>query len=464
MVAADAERLTEVLQQVLREQQPAEEIKLEPQLIDNVQESLAANFDPAWGGFGYSDANPQYPKFPSPPDLMFLIEQARGEGAAADAARGMLTLTLDKMAQGGIRDHLGGGFHRYSVDRFWHIPHFEKMLYDNGQLATVYAETYALTGDETYRRVLVELLDFVLDEMTDEAGAFYAAIDADSEGEEGKFYRWTKEELDEALSGEDRQLMADVYQLGGEPNFEDEYFVPILDEPKTKTAKRMEITVDQLEDRLAPLRQKLFDIRNDRKRPLTDTKILTAWNGLMIRGFADAGRILDDSRYITAAQQSADFVLDQLTTEDGRLLRTYREGEAKLNAYLDDYAFLAEGLLALHRASGERRWLEAADRLTAKQIELFWDEEAGGFFFTSGDHETLIARAKKRTDGVMPSGNSVAASNLLYLADTLDKPAYRKRAAETLQTFAAGMANQNQASQMTQMAIALNEYLLESSD
>jgi uncharacterized protein YyaL (SSP411 family) len=399
-------------------------------LAKQAQDELAEVYDAKWGGFGYSELQPNRPKFPEPSNLLFLLDRVERDGDAE--ARKMLVGTLEKMAQGGIRDHLGGGFHRYSVDRYWMIPHFEKMLYDNGQLATVYAEASRLTGRDDFRRVTREICDCVLREMTDPAGGFYSAIDAESEHEEGKFYRWKKEEVKDLLSVEEYELFAAAYGLQEKPNFEEEYYAPQLSQPLAELAAGRKMPLAQLEERLQASREKLLAARSKRPRPLTDKKVLTSWNGLMIRGLADAGRVLKEPRYVKAAQRAAEFLLDNVRTDEGRLLRTYSGGKAKLNAYLNDYAFLIDGLLALHRASGERRWLQAADELMQKQIELFWDEKNDGFYFTSDDHESLLARGKDPIDGAQPAGNSVSADNLVVLAGALGKPAYRELAAKTI--------------------------------
>ena len=441
------------------QQQPAGETAPDLGLLDDALMALAEEFDPEYGGFGYNAANPRMPKFPQPSNLVFLLDRARRGARVSDPARGrldretghnlghdsgpdpsdaraesMLTTTLEKMAGGGIRDHLGGGFHRYSTDRFWAIPHFEKMLYDNAQLASVYAEAYRLTGREDFRRVVRETLDFVLREMTGPEGGFYAAIDAETGAEEGRYYVWESDELAELLDDRQLQLLADAYGIGAEANFEGRH-VLLLPRPLQETAKIRQSTEEQLRRELAPIREKLLTARGRRERPSTDTKLLTAWNGLMIRGFADAGRVLDDRGYIGAAETAADSLLENLRNPQGRLLRTFADGRARLNAYVDDYAFLVDGLIALHQATGERRWLEEADRLTATQIDLFWDDQRGGFFFTSSDHETLLARSKDPTDSALPSGNAVSAANLVYLAKELDKPEYLDRAEETLRAF-----------------------------
>jgi uncharacterized protein len=458
-IRRDGETLTRLLKSQM-ESQPAALTPLEAKLVDGVQTELAEQFDPKYGGFGYNPLNPRQPKFPEPSNLVYLLMRARDESleqAKRDEAREMLVVSLDRMARGGIRDHLGGGFHRYSVDRLWRIPHFEKMLYDNAQLASVYAEAYELTGREDFRRVTEELLEFVFREMQAPEGGFYAALDADSEGEEGKFYRWTKAEVEESLSGEEFALFAAVYGLDEAPNFEDEhgeFYVPQLAAPLAEIAKQRDTSEAELEAKLAPIREKLLEVRGRRVRPLTDTKILTSWNGLMIRGLADAGRVFENDRYLDAARRAARFVLDELQTEEGRLLRTYSDGQAKLNAYLDDYAFLVDGLLALHRAAGEAQWLDAAERLTQTQLELFQDER-GGFYFTSDDHESLLARGKNPADGALPSGASVTVGTLIAL--TSRHPEYRELA-EKAARAAAGHLERSPAL-APRMAVHIHELL-----
>ncbi len=348
----------------------------------------------------------------------------------------MLLKTLDGMISGAMFDHLGGGFHRYSVDRRWQIPHFEKMLYDNGQLVSVYSEAYRETKRDEYRRVVEATCDFVLRELKAPGGAFYSALDADSEGEEGKFYRWTKAEIAQAAEQiDDFAIAADAYRLGGEPNFEEKFFAPDPRRTLSEIAKEQKVTFAELDQRLAPIRQAMFGIRAARQRPITDDKILTAWNGLMIAGLADAGRMLDRDDYVTAAQQAAEFILKELRDQDGKFRRSFAGGKATLNAYVDDYAFFAAGLIALHRATGDDRWLTEAKAVTDKQLALFWDDSAGGFFFTSNDHPSLIVRAKDPVDGAIPAGASVAAENLQYLAGQIPDTDYNQRLKSTLESF-----------------------------
>ncbi len=428
-IREDAKTITRFTKAEMEAKRTSPLVPLDESLIPPVQAALDEQYDPKYGGFGYGP-NPRQPKFPEPSNLVFLIDRVQRHKDAK--AQEMLVGSLAGMQQGGIRDHLGGGFHRYSVDRYWQIPHFEKMLYDNGQLASVYAEAFALTGRDDFRRTTQELCDFLLREMRDETGGFYTAIDADSEGEEGKFYRWDKAEVEKALSADEFALFAQVYGLDREPNFEEKFYAPQLSKPLADVAKELSLSEADLEARLVPIRQKLLAVRSQRIRPITDTKLLAADNGLAIGGLADAGRILKEPRYIEAATQAAEFVLTKLHTADGRLKRTYSAGEARLNAYVNDYAFVVDGLLRLHRASGDKRWLTAAGELTDKQIELFADEAGGGFYFTSKDHEALLARGKEIVDTAVPSGNSVSADNLVRLAVLLDRPEYLPRASKTI--------------------------------
>ena len=462
LIEKDAETLATAVRDRLRGQELIDKVELNHEIIEKVASELHEQFDPKWGGFGYSAVNPRQPKFPEPSNLLFLIERVKRRDIEEwEEAEKILKFTLDKMSQGGIYDHLGGGFHRYSTDRFWHIPHFEKMLYDNGQLASIYAEAYDLTKNEAYRHVVDGILQFVQREMLDEGGGFYAALAAETDAEEGKFYRWTKTELDKLLSDDERELFGEIYNLNGEPNFRDphsdgEYYVPLLTKSLREHANEREISLEELLERLRPTREKMFAARSERKRPLTDTKILTSWNGLMIRGFADAGRLLDEPAYTKVAARAADFVLENLR-EDGRLLRTHTAGEAKLNGYLVDYALLVDGLLALHKADGDAKWLEAARAITDKQIELFWDENDGGFYFTSDDHEALIARAKNPVDTVIPSGNSVAAGNLLALSETSGDEELRSKAHRTM--ISSGVYLRLSPGNVPRMAVHIAEFL-----
>ncbi|MBL8825543.1 MAG: thioredoxin domain-containing protein [Planctomycetaceae bacterium] len=398
-----------------------------PAVVDELIAELASDYDEQHGGFGFSEGDPNQSKFPQPSKLLFLADRVQRTGH--ERAKHMLLGTLDHLSAGGIRDHLGGGFHRYSTDRAWAVPHFEKMLYDNGQLATVYAAAFALTGNEVYRETLDELCGFVLRELTSPDGGFYAALDAETDAEEGRYYVWTRDEITKLLAADEYQKFAPLYALDREANFERRW---VLLWPRTPNTAQRSTT--------AGARAKLLAARNERKRPLTDTKILTAWNGLMIRGLADAGRVLKRDDYRAAAERAAELVLAKLVNKQGHLLRTYTAGEARLNGYLDDYALFVDGLLALHRATGNQRWLDESVRLTDDLLARYWDKSSGGFFYTSDDHETLIARSKDVTDSALPSSNAVAADNLVYLARATGEKKYRDRAEQTLTAFATILA------------------------
>lgn len=437
LIERDADKLTEATRQMLASRKPVEGLPIQRAWTGEAINELAILFDPKYGGFRFQPSNPKIPKFPEPSNLFFLIDWLQrpinqpGLPDRGKEVRRMLETTCERMMLGGIHDHLGGGFHRYSVDRFWAIPHFEKMLYDNGQLASVYAEAYAQTQRDDFRRTTEGILDFVSRELTDPAGGFYSSLDAESEGEEGKFYRWAKEELQSLLTKEEFERFAIVYRINEDPNFEEDYYAPQLKQSLAKHAEAMNLTEAKLEALLQPIRKKLFDARAKRIRPLLDHKILTAWNGLMIRGYADAGRILKRQDYIDVAVAAANFALKELVTKEGRVQRTYTKGTAKLNGYSIDYACLINGLLAIHRATGDQQWLTKADQLQKKHLDLFWDTN-GGFFYTSSDHEVLIARTKKQNDGAMPSSNSVAAENLYYLGQQLKNSAYIEKAKQTV--------------------------------
>ena len=434
-IIKDSELVSERTRELLAGLEPAAGLPIQAAWPTNTIENLGASFDSRFGGFGYNALNPTRPKFPEPSNLFFLIDYLQQNPDAPEESREqaskLLVKTCEGMLKGGIYDHLGGGFHRYSVDRFWHIPHFEKMLYDNGQLATVYAEAFQLTGREEFKNVADGILEFVSRELSAPGGGFYASLDAESEGVEGKFYRWELEEIKSVLTAQEYELFSKLYRLDEPPNFEEEFYAPQLKMLMSENAVARELSLAELESQLTPIRKKLFDVRAKRKRPLLDTKILAAWNGLMIRGYADAGRIFKNPDHIKTAERAADFVLTKMTTADGRLYRTYTDGQARLNAYLIDYACVIDGLISLHRANGNQKWLDAANRLQQTQDELFWDEK-GGYFYTSKDHEQLIARSKRASDGAMPGGNSVSAANLYYLGSALKQDAYLEQSKQTV--------------------------------
>ncbi len=433
-IEKDAKFLTGKLKEELDGTRKKENFEYKQSIIGEMVSAFEQTYDDTWGGFGFSPINDRIPKFPQPGNLMAILEAAqRWKNGTANK---ILNNTLKKMHHGGLWDHVGQGFHRYSVDRYWRIPHYEKMLYDNGQLASLYARAYEFTKNPEYARVAKGVCDFVLSEMTDRQGGFYSALDAESEGEEGRYYVWSKDEVLKTIGDSNFKLWGNIYKIDQAPNFEGKYYSPQLGKSLESWAKAKGMEFAKLQQQLEPIRQKLKAKRDRRERPLTDTKILTSWNGLMIRGMADAGRILKQKKYIAAAERAAEFINTKLRDDKGRLLRTYRKGKSKLNAYLDDYAFYIDGLIALHRATGNKKWLKIAEELQAIQDKLFWDKKNHGYFFTSDDHQSLLARAKNPSDGARPSGNSISALNLIYLAKTSAKPEHEKRARQTIEAFA----------------------------
>ena len=376
------------------------------ELLDQAAQALIRASDPVHGGFG------QAPKFPHPMDLKVLLRQYARTGDVR--ALQVVRLTLDKMARGGIYDHLGGGFARYSTDERWLAPHFEKMLYDNALLASVYLEAFQATRDPEDARVVRETLDYILSRMTDPAGGFYSTEDADSEGEEGKFYVWTRAELDAVLGPERAMVFALVYDVTPAGNWEGKTILN-LPKPIADAARALSVAADALQARLDEDRARLFEARSRRIPPGKDTKVLTSWNGLMIAALAEGGRVLKDERYLDAARRASAFLLDRMRTPEGRLLHTYRDGHAKLNGYLDDYANLIDGLTRLFETTGEPRWLDAALDLTRVMRAEFADPAQGGFYYTGVSHEALIARQRDAYDNATPSGNAMAATALVRL-------------------------------------------------
>jgi uncharacterized protein YyaL (SSP411 family) len=383
--------------------------------LEAAEGRLERGFDLARGGWGGA------PKFPQPMTIEFLLRASVRAGE--QSAITMASSTLTHMAHGGIYDQIGGGFHRYATDAVWLVPHFEKMLYDNAQLARVYAHAWQATGAPLCRRVAEETLDYLIREMTDPAGGLYSSTDADSEGEEGKYFVWTADEIFAAL-GDDAKLFAEAYGVTDEGNFEGKTILHVARDPQALAADRG-ITVESVETRLAAARIVLRDIRNTRVKPGLDDKVLTAWNGMALAALADAARIFERSDYLTAARANASFILREMQTDEGRLLRTWRRGRAKLNAYLEDYACFIDGLLALYEADFNPRWFTEAWRLADVMIAHF-EDPAGGLFDTSDDHEMLPVRPKSLQDSATPSGNAMAATVLLRLAAFTGENRYRE--------------------------------------
>ena len=379
---------------------------LTTEVMHTAYSQLATQFDHLNGGFGNA------PKFPQPMTPEFMLRYH--EHGFNPRALEMVQLTLQKMAYGGIYDQVGGGFHRYSTDAYWLVPHFEKMLYDNALLARLYLHAWQITSNPLYRRITEETLDYVLREMTDTAGGFYSAQDADSEGVEGKFFVWTPDELRAAL-GPDAELVMGYYGVTDRGNFEGANILNVPKHPEDYADERG-VSEGELSEAVRSARATLLEIRERRVHPLLDDKVLTGWNGLMLRSFAEAGAALNRAEYLDAARRNAAFLLDSMRDENGRILRTWRNGQAKLLGYLEDYACLADGLLALHEATLESRWLREANVVAEGIVELFWDDAVGGFYDTGSDHESLMIRPRDVFDNAQPCGGSVATDVLLRLA------------------------------------------------
>jgi len=394
---------------------------LSPETFDKAHRGLARSFDSTYGGFGGA------PKFPQPMNLEFLLRYHHRTGDPN--ALSMVDLTLTQMASGGIYDQLGGGFHRYSTDARWLVPHFEKMLYDNALLARVYLHAWQVTGRPLYQRIVEETLDYVMREMTDPAGGFYSTQDADSEGEEGKFFLWTPEEVKSLLGSPEGEIFCNYFDVAPSGNFEGKSILNVkLD--MAAAAAAAQTSEDRFRATIDQGRQQLFQAREGRVKPGRDDKVLTAWNGLMLAAFSEASRVLGREDYRQVAERNAEFVLSKLRC-DGRLLRSWKaesagdEGQARFNAYLEDYAFYADGLLALYQATFDPRWFAEARALVDTILVHFADDN-GGFFDTSDDHEQLITRPKDLQDNATPSGNAVTADVLSRLAAYTGGDSYRR--------------------------------------
>ena len=428
-VLSSAENVREYLQTATGAAIPRSGEATETGILNAAAETLLSQLDDRFGGFGGA------PKFPQPMNLEVLLRYhyRTGNGAALSGVE----RTLRTMAAGGIYDHLGGGFARYSVDAYWLVPHFEKMLYDNALLVHAYLETYQATGDVFYRRIAEETIDYVQRDMTSPEGGFYAAEDADSEGEEGKFYVWTPDEVEEALDPEEARLALRYWDVTEGGNFEGKNILNVPRPPEAVAAE-FGISEEELSGKISAIREKLYTKREERVRPGRDEKVLAAWNGLMLKSLAFAARVTGNEAYRQAAEKNASFLLEKLRV-DGRLRRSYKDGQARFNGYLEDYAMVADGLVALYEATFEKRWLEEADSLAKSIVELFWDEERGTFYDTPTDHEKLVTRPRDIYDNASPSGTSVATDVLLRLSLFLDKEGYRMRAEVVLEDLAGGM-------------------------
>jgi len=459
----------------LRESQSAagDQGKIDPAILDAAYEQIARSYDPKEGGFGHA------PKFPRPVTLNFLA-RFYARNPKSDSGKHALEMdlfTLRKMATGGMHDHIGGGFHRYSVDRYWHVPHFEKMLYDQAQLAAAYLDAFQITQDRKYQSVARDILDYVARDMTSKEGGFFSAEDADSAivdgiGDpgnsgtaEGAFYVWTKKEIDSAL-GDAAEIFNFHYGVqshgnapeGSDP--QDEFRgknILIQRHTVAETAEHFRKPGDALRDLLRQSREKLFAIRNKRPRPHLDDKIIAAWNGLMISAYARAAQIIDEPRYLEIAARAANFIRKQLWDASRKILyRNYREGRSDIEGFADDYAFVIRGLLDLYEASFDIEWLKLAVELQEAQDRSFFDEKQGGYFSTSGKDKSVVLRMKDDNDSAEPAASSVAALNLLRLSPFRDDPpaAGAERARKTIDAFAATLSHFPSA--MPQMLVAID--------
>ena len=426
---------------------------LEASLLGATTEALKERFDPVRGGFS------QAPKFPVPHNVRLLMRQyARtGDGQLLE----MVEKTLQEMRRGGIWDHVGFGFHRYSTDRRWLVPHFEKMLYDQALISMAYVEAWQITKKPEYRQTASEIFEYVLRDLTDSTGGFYSAEDADSEGEEGLFYLWRVEELEAVLGEDDARFASSIWNVTAEGNYADEatgrktgrsipHYVGSLE----ARARELGMEPDELARRTETVRSKLFAAREGRIHPFKDDKILTDWNGLMIAALAKGGAAFGETRYVDAARKAADYLMSTLTGEQGRLFKRARGGQVSLPGMLEDYAFATWGLLNLYEATFDVRYLKAAKRLTDTSIEHFRDTEQGGFFLAPDDGEALIVRSKGAYDGAIPSGNSVAALNVIRLSRYTGTERYAELCESTMSAFS-GLANRSPDG-MTQMMMALD--------
>ena len=459
----------------LRESQSAavDQGKIDPAILDAAYEQIARSYDPKEGGFGHA------PKFPRPVTLNFLA-RFYARDPKSDSGKHALEMdlfTLRKMAAGGMHDHIGGGFHRYSVDRYWHVPHFEKMLYDQAQLAAAYLDAFQITQDRQYQSVARDILDYVARDMTSKEGGFFSAEDADSPvaagigdpghggSAEGAFYVWTRKEIDSAL-GDAAEVFNFHYGVqshgnapeGSDP--QDEFRgknILIQRHTVAETAQHFRKPEDAVRDLLRQSREKLFAIRNKRPRPHLDDKIIAAWNGLMISAYARGARVLDEPRYLEIGARAAHFIRKQLWDASRKILyRNYREGRSGIEGFADDYAFVIQGLLDLYEASFDIEWLKLAVELQETQDRLFFDEKHGGYFTTSGKDASVLLRMKDDNDSAEPAASSVAALNLLRLSQFRDDPAAAgaERARKTIDAFAATLSHF--ASAMPQMLVAID--------
>lgn len=452
---ADIEQQNTALLQLLAQSQPTSSATnsttLSRQPIDHAWQQLTQQFDEQYGGFG------EAPKFPHPIELQFCLRRYAIDNHPH--ALHIVTHTLEKMAQGGLYDQLGGGFYRYSTDRYWHIPHFEKMLYDNALLLPLYAETWLLTDNPLFKQVVTKTTNWIMHDMQADAaagGGYFSSLDADSEQVEGKYYVWDQATVQAVLTSEEYAIVAPYFGLDRPPNFENQYWHLEAVQTVAEVAAANRINLETAQQLINSACEKLLAIRTQRIPPARDEKILTSWNALMIKGMARAGQIFERADWIHSAQQAIDFIRTTLW-KDGRLLATFKDDKAHLNAYLDDYAFLLDSLLTLLQIDFRQSDLDFAIHLADTLLDQFEDKTAGGFFFTSHNHETLIQRPKTGHDGAMPAGNGIAAIALQRLGYLLSESRYLKAAEQTLTIFSATFVQH--ASSYCSLLTALEEQL-----
>ena len=425
--------------------------RLGKERIQEAYRLLVLSFDQKYGGFGSA------PKFPSASNLLFLLHYWKRTGQKT--AIKMVEQTLRAMRSGGIYDQVGFGFHRYSVDSQWLVPHFEKMLYDQALLAMAYIECYQATGNEEYENTAKEILEYVTRNMISQEGGFYTAEDADSEGKEGRFYMWTEDELREAMDKDQADFAVAVFGVTKRGNFigeeqaEDGENIFRLSKSPAEIAAERDSSIDEVRSRMSKALSTLRAHRDKRVHPAKDDKILTDWNGLMIAAFAKAAQVFDDKKYLQTARNSADLLLGKMLTASGKLLHRYRLGEASVEGFLEDHAFLVWGLIELFEACFETKYLQSAVDLTDTMLKGFADRTSGGFYMTSEGSEEMLVRIKQATDGALPSGNSVAVLNLLRLAKLTADPVYEDCAAKTLQVYSKALSDMPEAHTFMMMAL-----------
>jgi uncharacterized protein YyaL (SSP411 family) len=453
--ADDIRRQGQQLMEVFARIEPApgdEQQELTAAPLTAAREKLAQTFDSEWGGFGSA------PKFPHPSTIERLLRHWRGTATSPEPdveALFMVSLTLTRMAEGGLFDHLGGGFCRYSVDRYWQIPHFEKMLYDNGPLLALYAQAWAATGEASFRRIAIATGEWMLDDMQAPGGAFYAARDADSEGAEGRYYVWRPEEVQSLVDAQDYEVVARHFGLDADANFEGDWHLAVR-EPIEAIAADTETPADELLQKIERARAALLAARQTRIPPARDEKQLASWNALAIRGLSIAGRSLDRKDFVSAASEAADFIAREMFVDD-RLLASHMDNVSRFPAYLDDHAFLLDALLELLQANWNTHYLRLAVRLAEQLLERFYDAGQGGFYFTADDAEPLIHRSKSLADEALPSGNGIAAIALQRLGFLLGEARYLDAAEKTLR--AAWQAMLEYPHGHVSLITALEEYL-----